>query len=203
MRVFLHPLTHSYLPTLNSPTLGHLSSLHRTKDLSSHWCLTRPSSATYAAGAMYTPWLMLLGCGGAVKRCEWVRSLMCALQRMEVSSPSLRPCHQEESSSSLPFTPARMLCSTTEPKAKHQADHRLTSNFPHYKLFASGVLSQQLNSDTKRASVRDHVTHADLFLFSALCYIPKKAYFHFWIYTQRQVVRHRDKCAHIHSRATT
>ena len=36
MRVFLHPPTHSHLPTLNSPTLGHLSSLHRTKDLSSH-----------------------------------------------------------------------------------------------------------------------------------------------------------------------
>jgi hypothetical protein len=28
------------------------SSLHRTKGLSSHWWLTRPSSATYAAGAM-------------------------------------------------------------------------------------------------------------------------------------------------------
>jgi hypothetical protein len=38
--------------------MGHLSSLHRTKDLSSHWCLTRSSSATYAAGAMCTPWLM-------------------------------------------------------------------------------------------------------------------------------------------------
>ena len=36
MKVFLHPPTHSYLPALNSPTLGHLSSLHRNKDLSSH-----------------------------------------------------------------------------------------------------------------------------------------------------------------------
>jgi hypothetical protein len=36
MRVFLHPPTHSHLPALGSPTLGHLRSLHRTKDLSSH-----------------------------------------------------------------------------------------------------------------------------------------------------------------------
>ena len=36
MMVFLHPSTHSHLPTLDSPTLRHLSSLHRTKDLSSH-----------------------------------------------------------------------------------------------------------------------------------------------------------------------
>ena len=36
LRVFLHLLTHSHLPTLNSSTLGHLSNLHRTKDLSSH-----------------------------------------------------------------------------------------------------------------------------------------------------------------------
>jgi hypothetical protein len=35
-RVFFHPPTHSHLPALDSPTLGHLSSLHRTKDLSSH-----------------------------------------------------------------------------------------------------------------------------------------------------------------------
>jgi hypothetical protein len=58
MRVFLHPPTHSHLPALDSPTLGHLLSLHRTKDLSYHWCMTRPSSATYAAGAMCTPWLI-------------------------------------------------------------------------------------------------------------------------------------------------
>jgi hypothetical protein len=36
MRVFLHPPTHSYLPTFDSPTLGHLSRIHRTKDLSFH-----------------------------------------------------------------------------------------------------------------------------------------------------------------------
>ena len=49
------PPTHSHLPTFDSPTLGHLLSFHRTKDLSSHWCMTRPSSATYAAGATCTP----------------------------------------------------------------------------------------------------------------------------------------------------
>jgi hypothetical protein len=32
-----YPFTHSHLPILNFPTLGYLSSLHRTKDLSSHW----------------------------------------------------------------------------------------------------------------------------------------------------------------------
>jgi hypothetical protein len=30
MMVFQHPLTHSHLPTFDSPTLGRLSSLHRT-----------------------------------------------------------------------------------------------------------------------------------------------------------------------------
>jgi hypothetical protein len=50
-------------PALDSPTLGHLSSLHRTKDMSSHWCLTRLSSYTYASGAMCTPLLMALSLG--------------------------------------------------------------------------------------------------------------------------------------------
>jgi hypothetical protein len=35
MRVFLHPPTHSHFPTIDSPTLGHLLSLHRTKGPSS------------------------------------------------------------------------------------------------------------------------------------------------------------------------
>ena len=34
MRVFLHSPNHSFFLTLDSPTLGHLMSLHRTKDLS-------------------------------------------------------------------------------------------------------------------------------------------------------------------------
>ena len=59
--------TPTHLLTLDSFALGHLSSLHRTKDLSFHLCMTRPSSATYAAGPMCTPFLMayslgVLGC---------------------------------------------------------------------------------------------------------------------------------------------
>jgi hypothetical protein len=54
MRLFLHPPVHSHLPALDSPILGHLSSFHRTKDFSFHWCMTRSSSATYAAGVMCT-----------------------------------------------------------------------------------------------------------------------------------------------------
>jgi hypothetical protein len=50
-----HPLSP---PCPQFPTLGHLLSLHRTKDLSSHWCITRPSSATYASGAKCTSFLM-------------------------------------------------------------------------------------------------------------------------------------------------
>jgi hypothetical protein len=48
------PPTHSYLPALRSLTLGHLLRLHRTKDTPPP-CMTRPSSATYAAGAMCSP----------------------------------------------------------------------------------------------------------------------------------------------------
>jgi len=44
---FTHIPTHSHLPALTFPNTG-ASSLDRTKDLSSHWCPTRPSSATYA-----------------------------------------------------------------------------------------------------------------------------------------------------------
>jgi hypothetical protein len=43
--------THSSFSVLAFPYTG-ASSLHRTKGLSSHWCPTRPSSATYAAGVM-------------------------------------------------------------------------------------------------------------------------------------------------------
>jgi hypothetical protein len=59
MRVLLHPPTHSHLPALDSPTLGHPLRLHRTKDLSLlHCCMKRPSCATYAAEAMCIPLLM-------------------------------------------------------------------------------------------------------------------------------------------------
>ena len=45
--VLLCAPTHSHFPTLACGYTGALN-LHRTKDLSSHWCLTRPSSAIYA-----------------------------------------------------------------------------------------------------------------------------------------------------------
>ena len=49
------------------PLLGLLLSLYLTKDHSSNWCPSRPSSAAFLAGTMYTPWLMVqslrvLGC---------------------------------------------------------------------------------------------------------------------------------------------
>jgi hypothetical protein len=59
-----HQPTHSHFLALASPHTEAYS-LHRTKDLSSHWCPTRPSSAAYAAGAMspimcvlwwFSPW---------------------------------------------------------------------------------------------------------------------------------------------------
>jgi hypothetical protein len=53
----LNPPTPTSLPSVPL-TLEHLSSFHRTKDLSSHRCMTRPSSATYVAVAMCTPLLM-------------------------------------------------------------------------------------------------------------------------------------------------
>jgi hypothetical protein len=58
-------LTHSLQP-LAFPYTG-ASSLHRTKGLSSLWCTTRPSSATYVTGAMghsmCTPWLVVYSPG--------------------------------------------------------------------------------------------------------------------------------------------
>lgn len=50
--VFIHPTTLSSLTPLASPFSG-LSSLHRTKDLSSHWCRMRQSS--YVQGTMDWP----------------------------------------------------------------------------------------------------------------------------------------------------
>ena len=64
MRMFPHPPTQSHLPALAFP-FSRASSLHRTKGLSSHWCPTKPSSATYTAGDMgpsmcivwwFSPW---------------------------------------------------------------------------------------------------------------------------------------------------
>ena len=58
--------TYSHFPVLAFLYTG-ASSLHRTKCLSPHWCLTRPSSATYAAGSMghsmCTLWLVVWSLG--------------------------------------------------------------------------------------------------------------------------------------------
>jgi hypothetical protein len=70
MKVLPHLPILSCLPALTFPYTGS-SSLHRTKGLFSHWCPTRPSSATTVAGdmghSMCTFWLMVhflgaLGC---------------------------------------------------------------------------------------------------------------------------------------------
>jgi hypothetical protein len=57
-----HQTTHSHIPVLEFPYTG-ASSLHKTKGLSSHCYLTRPSSGTYAAGtigqSMCTLWLVV------------------------------------------------------------------------------------------------------------------------------------------------
>ena len=62
MKVFPHPCNHFYLPALKFSYTGVLS-LHRTNGLFSLLCLTRLSSATYAAIAMgaslCTPWLVV------------------------------------------------------------------------------------------------------------------------------------------------
>jgi len=61
-RVLLHLLTHSHLTALASP-YARASSLHKTKGVPSHWCWTKPSSATYVSGAMgsslYCLWLVV------------------------------------------------------------------------------------------------------------------------------------------------
>jgi hypothetical protein len=59
MRMFPQPPTQSCLGIHYTGAL----SLLRTNGISSHWCLTRPSWATYAAGAigrsMHTHWLVV------------------------------------------------------------------------------------------------------------------------------------------------
>ena len=60
MKVLPQPSTHSCLNILAFTYIGALS-LHRTKGLSSHWCPTMPSSATYAAGAKGPSMCTLVG----------------------------------------------------------------------------------------------------------------------------------------------
>ena len=56
MRVLLHPFAHSLLTPLAPHYSGHQASLP------SHWCQTRPSSATYVSGVLvpsiYTLWFV-------------------------------------------------------------------------------------------------------------------------------------------------
>jgi hypothetical protein len=67
-------LTHSHFPALAFPYNG-ASKLHRTKGLSSPWCPTRPSSATYAAEAvghfMCTLWLDIWSLGAIGGMVGW------------------------------------------------------------------------------------------------------------------------------------
>jgi hypothetical protein len=65
-------LTHPPTPTSlfwNSPTMGHQAFKGPWKGLSSHWCPTRPSSATYAAGGHKSYHLYSLA-GGLVPGCS-------------------------------------------------------------------------------------------------------------------------------------
>jgi hypothetical protein len=82
------PPTHSHLPTLNSSIVGHLSSLHKTRDLSFYWCLTRLSSATYAAGATCTLWLVTKPLGALGSLVGWYCG---ASYRVETPCRSLTP----------------------------------------------------------------------------------------------------------------
>ena len=65
-----HPLC---LPALSLAYTGAWS-LPRTKGLSSHWCLTRPSSATHATGAMGTILVhgLVPGCSGLGGASVWL-----------------------------------------------------------------------------------------------------------------------------------
>lgn len=124
---------------------------------------------------------------------------------------SLLPCHIEINSSSLPYTPARRLCPTTGPKAKDQDGHRRTPNFPHYKLFVSGVLSQEMNSDTRSASafptkycLVNMRSGYKCWPFPIWCFIlyPKERSFSRLELYSKAVVRHEHECVHVHSGAT-
>ena len=54
VRMFPYPFTHSLLPS-RAFTYSGESSLHRTKGLSSHWCLTKSSMGP----SMCTLWLVV------------------------------------------------------------------------------------------------------------------------------------------------
>jgi hypothetical protein len=89
-----HLPTHSRLPALPFSSTG-ASSLHRTKGLFSHWCLTRPFSDTYVAGAMgpfmCTLWLVLLSLGALGRGVVWLVDIVASLSP-EVGWSRLWPC---------------------------------------------------------------------------------------------------------------
>jgi len=87
------PLTHSHPPTLAFPYTGELNTL-RPNDLSSHWCPTKPSSATYVARAMgrsmCTCWFVVQS-PGALEPVDTVASSMGLQTPIAPSVPSLSP----------------------------------------------------------------------------------------------------------------
>jgi hypothetical protein len=83
------PPTHSHLPTLASPTLGH-QAFTEPRASPPNWCQTRPSSASYAAGAMgrsmCTLWLVVSPwelCGG------WLVDIVLPIGMQTSSAPSV------------------------------------------------------------------------------------------------------------------
>jgi hypothetical protein len=86
MRLFPHSPTYSCFPTLAFSYTG-ASNLHKTKGLSSHWCPTRPSVATYVAGAMGPSHVYSL-VGGLVSGSPWVWLIDIVVLPMGLQTPS-------------------------------------------------------------------------------------------------------------------
>jgi hypothetical protein len=85
-----HLPTHSHLPALAVPYNGASNTL-RPKGRSSHWCPTRPSSATYVAEAMSpfmcTLWLVVLSLGAPGGLASW--HCCCPMELQTPSAPSV------------------------------------------------------------------------------------------------------------------
>jgi hypothetical protein len=98
--------THPLLPHHPQIPLHWVSSLHRTKDFSSHWCPTRPFSATYMARAMgtsmCTPWLMVWSLEALERGTKYLRKQIwrqCVEQRLKE-----RPSKDCPTWGSIPYT---------------------------------------------------------------------------------------------------
>jgi hypothetical protein len=88
MRVFPYPPTPS-CPTAPASPYSGASNLPRTKDLPSHYCWARPSSATYASGAIDRVGILLFWWSSL---CEnWVVRLAFVVLPMELQPPSHPP----------------------------------------------------------------------------------------------------------------